>query len=77
MCLCILSFYVVQSSMQSTYLSNVKNVLNKYNFIQNAILNIAKPAEKYFQAAMEETLPPAQRSAQTANPIESLGTSIL
>jgi hypothetical protein len=77
MSLGIMCFYFLQANLLTGYRSNVEQVLQKYSFIQNSIINIAKPAEKFFQAAMKEILPPEQRRAQSASSVYTIDTNYI
>ena len=46
------------------YQSNTELVINKVIFLVDSRVAVLKPAEKFFQAAMEERILPSQRRPQ-------------
>ena len=44
------------------YQTNVRNVLDKITLMFESKVDILRPAEKFFQQAMQELIPPSQRT---------------
>ena len=71
------SFYIYflwQRAMFVSYKENINLVVEKNNFLEKTLINIAKPSEKYYQQAMKEILPPEKRWNETLNLTESIST---
>ena len=76
-CLLILALFFWKKLVLEQVLSDTQQIVNKIDFLVESRISILKPAEKFFQAAMEERIPPSLRRPQPNTGVVNIKVSNL
>ena len=74
-CIAIFALFFVQNIQVKTYEEHTIQTINKVQYLLDSRVAILKPAEKFYQAAMQERLPVALRRPQVVDPFVNITIS--